>query len=132
MTKDERQRFVDNAKQVSCTIGDMTLDALPRQFASGSLGWHSNGKGKVQGYRVQVNVLFIVIGSKADDLTPCTTTEPAVDNTPTKEEYTSPIFPPDVEAEQLFSSPANRIGSPPSDPRPENGKPPAKPGRKRS
>ncbi len=45
------------------TAGTLML-AMPKVFASGSLGWHAQSKVMVNDTRCQVNLLITVIGSK--------------------------------------------------------------------
>jgi hypothetical protein len=63
-----RAEFRDKAKAVSVTIGNQQLEAEPKEFSTGSLGWYLNGKTVVEidGKRVavQIGLNLTVVGSK--------------------------------------------------------------------
>lgn len=64
MGDDERLEFHKLAMPISCTIGDEVLSLRPKEFSSGSLGWHGNAKITLHGFRCQANLIFTVVGSK--------------------------------------------------------------------
>jgi len=53
-----RAEFRENAKPVTIKIGDDSLEAVVKEFATGSLGWYLNGKTKIEvnGVRVPVQI----------------------------------------------------------------------------
>lgn len=57
-----------NAKPVVVTINDQKLDAEPKEFSTGSLGWYLNAKVtlEVDGVRVpvQIGLNLTIVGSK--------------------------------------------------------------------
>lgn len=63
-----RAEFLKNAKPVELTINGQTLYADPKEFSTGSFGWHANGKitFKVGDTPVtaQMGLLFTAVGSK--------------------------------------------------------------------
>ena len=62
-----RQQF-KHAKPVTVVINDQRLDAEPKEFSTGSLGWYLNAKVtlEVEGVRVpvQVGMNLTIVGSK--------------------------------------------------------------------
>lgn len=63
-----RELFRREAPPLPLTVGGKPLDAEPKEFSTGSLGWYTNGKlnlavGGVP-VRVQVGVTLTIIGSK--------------------------------------------------------------------
>ncbi len=73
MTKREcqvsREEFNSNAKSVPVNFdGYGIMNALPREFSTGSFGWYANGKLQMQVNGivcdVQIGVTMTVIGSK--------------------------------------------------------------------
>jgi hypothetical protein len=62
-----REQF-KHAKPVTVTINDQRLDAEPKEFSTGSLGWYLNAKVtlEVEGVRVpvQVGMNLTIVGSK--------------------------------------------------------------------
>jgi hypothetical protein len=66
MTKKD---FTSTARPVDVTIAGQTLQAVPRAFSTGSVGFHLNGKVTVQlpngeTARLQVNGNLVVVGSR--------------------------------------------------------------------
>jgi hypothetical protein len=63
-----RAQFAASATPVTVTVGTRALDALPREFSTGSLGYQANGKAilVIDGVPTlcQVGVTVTVIGSK--------------------------------------------------------------------
>lgn len=64
-----RKQFAEQARTTAIKVGDTTIDADPRTFASGSLGWYVNGKAKIalaDGtiVTVQVGANLTVVNSK--------------------------------------------------------------------
>jgi hypothetical protein len=63
-----RAEFRDKAQAVPVTIGTQQLEAEPKEFSTGSLGWYLNGKTVVEigGKRVavQIGLNLTVVGSK--------------------------------------------------------------------
>ena len=64
-----KQDFTATAPPVDVTIAGQTLQAVPRQFSTGSVGFHLNGKVTVQlpggdTARLQVNGNLVVVGSR--------------------------------------------------------------------
>ena len=62
-----REQF-KHAKPVTVVISDQRLDAEPKEFSTGSLGWYLNAKVtlEVEGVRVpvQVGMNLTIVGSK--------------------------------------------------------------------
>lgn len=67
-----RKQFAANAKAIKVTVGEDKHAApvymMPKEFSTGSLGWHAQGKAVVLVDGVptecQVNIMYTVIGSK--------------------------------------------------------------------
>jgi hypothetical protein len=63
-----REEFRTKAKPITVTIGNQTLEAEPKEFSTGSLGWYLNSKisVEVEGVRVnvQIGMNLTVVGSK--------------------------------------------------------------------
>ena len=68
-----RSEFATHAKALECSVkgengGVSTVYMMPKEFSTGSLGWHAQGKGLVlvNGVptEVQMNIMYTVIGSK--------------------------------------------------------------------
>jgi len=63
-----RVDFWSKAKPITISIGNSQLDADPKEFSSGSLGWYAGGKMivEVEGVRVsvQVGLNLTIVGSK--------------------------------------------------------------------
>ena len=55
---------VEDLKAVTVKLDEFTMMAMPKEFSTGSKGWHANGKALIQGHPVQVNVLLTIVGSK--------------------------------------------------------------------
>jgi hypothetical protein len=53
-----RTQFRDNAKELSCKVGDVLMSAGPREFTSGTLGWYGRGESQldVDGTPVDVKI----------------------------------------------------------------------------
>lgn len=63
-----RVEFLEKAQAMSITINDQTMQAPPREFSTGSLGWNLNNKtvmtiGGVP-VTVQIGMNITVVGSK--------------------------------------------------------------------
>jgi hypothetical protein len=75
-----RADFRTKAKPVPVTIGSQQLDAEPKEFSTGSLGWYLNGKTtiEIEGVRVsvQIGLNLTIVGSK-DLPADSTPTQPA-------------------------------------------------------
>lgn len=69
MTDKDRQDFLA-ALPVSFTCGDEAITLRPKQFASGSVGWHGQGKMTIHEVRCQVNIICTVVGSKPVNSSP--------------------------------------------------------------
>jgi len=65
MTPEERVAFM-NGPPITLSCGEENITLRPRMFASGSVGYHGNGKWTVHGWRCQVNFILTVVGSKPD------------------------------------------------------------------
>ena len=71
-----RADFRTKAKPVPVTIGNQHLEAEPKEFSTGSLGWYLNGKTiiEIEGVRVsvQIGLNLTIVGSKdlPDDSAP--------------------------------------------------------------
>jgi hypothetical protein len=64
-----KQDFTSAARPVDVTIAGQTLQAVPKQFSTGSVGFHLNGKVTVQlpngeTARLQVNGNLVLVGSR--------------------------------------------------------------------
>ena len=64
-----RKDFTSAAQPIDVTIAGQTLQAVPRQFSTGSVGFHLNGQVTVQlpggeTARLQVNGNLVVVGSR--------------------------------------------------------------------
>jgi hypothetical protein len=64
-----KKQFVSTARPVSVTVAGQTLEATPKEFATGSVGFHVNGKVTLQlpsgeTVRLQVNGNLVVVGSR--------------------------------------------------------------------
>lgn len=66
MTDKDRKDFMTGALPVVCAFGEERVQLMPKQFSSGSVGWHGNCKSTVHGVRVQCNVLLTIVGSKPE------------------------------------------------------------------
>jgi hypothetical protein len=66
-----REEFREHAEPILVKLGDMALEAQPKEYASDSLGWSANEKRYIDlnGKRVQVQIGInvTVIGSKLLD-----------------------------------------------------------------
>jgi len=51
-------------RNLSATIDEQTLLLMPKVFQTGSLGWHGQGKLRIDDTYMQVSVICTVIGSK--------------------------------------------------------------------
>ena len=67
-TQAEVAELLAKAKPITISIGNSQLDADPKEFSSGSLGWYAGGKMivEVEGVRVsvQVGLNLTIVGSK--------------------------------------------------------------------
>ena len=63
-----RKSFNDKAKPLSIKVNDVLHSGDVKEFATGSFGWHSQGKITVEvdgvAVKVQMNCLFTVVDSK--------------------------------------------------------------------
>lgn len=63
-----RSEFREQAQPVTVKINGAAMTALPKEFSTGSLGWHLNGKAilEVGGKQVsvQIGMNLTIIGSK--------------------------------------------------------------------
>lgn len=67
-----RSQFKAGAKALSCKLGEQPLEAVAKEFSTGSMGWYGNGKvsipvevdGKTMLLSCQVGLNITVIGSK--------------------------------------------------------------------
>ena len=63
-----KEEFEKNAKPIALVIEGITRAVTPREFSTGSFGWHYNEKIVVEidgvPCKVQVNCSMIVVGSK--------------------------------------------------------------------
>ncbi|HZU37003.1 MAG TPA: hypothetical protein VFA18_13875 [Gemmataceae bacterium] len=63
-----RADFRTGAKPVSITINGVPLQAEPREFSTGSLGWYLNGKTMIdvggKPVSVQIGMNLTIVGSK--------------------------------------------------------------------
>lgn len=63
-----REEFREKAQPVTVKINDSTLEAVVKEFSTGSLGWYLNGKtmidvgGKL--VTVQIGLNLTIVGSK--------------------------------------------------------------------
>ena len=66
-----REQFAKSAVPLVVTIGDDKKAAYPKEFSTGSFGWHFNEKVFVEidgvPCKVQSNVSLVVVGSKDAD-----------------------------------------------------------------
>ena len=64
-----KRDFTTTARPVHVTIAGQTLQAMPKEFSTGSVGFHLNGKVTVQLpngeiAKLQVNGNLVIVGSK--------------------------------------------------------------------
>lgn len=63
-----RKDFQDGAEAVKVNINDFEMEALPKEFSTGSFGWYLTGKTLVsvggKKVNVQIGLNLTVIGSK--------------------------------------------------------------------
>ena len=63
-----RSQFRDKAKPVAVTINNIPLLAEVKEFSTGSLGWHLNGKATINvdgtPVSVQIGLNLTIVGSK--------------------------------------------------------------------
>ncbi len=63
-----RSQFLAAAKPLTVTINNVPLQAVVKEFSTGSLGWYLNGKTTVevdgQPVSVQIGLNMTVVGSK--------------------------------------------------------------------
>ncbi|HLJ94632.1 MAG TPA: hypothetical protein VKU02_15710 [Gemmataceae bacterium] len=63
-----RSQFLATAKPLTVTINNVPLQAVVKEFSTGSLGWYLNGKTTVevdgQLVSVQIGLNLTVVGSK--------------------------------------------------------------------
>lgn len=59
-----KQEFASTAKPQTVTVAGQSVLADVKRFATGSSGWHYQGKITIDGQKVQVNFLMTVVGSK--------------------------------------------------------------------
>lgn len=52
---------------VQATVDDQVMTLVPKNFKTGSTGWHGQGKIAIQGQRCQVSITCVIIGSKGDN-----------------------------------------------------------------
>ena len=57
---------VDDLKPIQLTIDGQVLNALPKEFSSGSKGYYANGKVMIDGRMCQVGCNITIIGSKPE------------------------------------------------------------------
>ena len=63
-----RSQFLAHAKPLTVTINNVPLQAVVKEFSTGSLGWYLNGKTTVEvdgtPVSVQIGLNLTVVGSK--------------------------------------------------------------------
>ena len=60
-----KSEFIKSAPSLSITVGNQPVNATPKQFSTGSVGYNFNGKVTLpDGTRLQVTGNAIAIGSK--------------------------------------------------------------------
>lgn len=63
-----RSQFLDKAKAVTVTINSVPLQAVVKEFSTGSLGWYLNGKTTIEvdgtPVSVQIGLNLTIVGSK--------------------------------------------------------------------
>jgi len=64
MERAELERAHIQGRNLSATIDEQTLLLLPKVFKTKSLGWHGQGKLRIDDTYMQVSVICTVIGSK--------------------------------------------------------------------
>ena len=66
-----KTQFLEKAKAVKITIGNVEIVADKREFSTGSFGWYHNGKTTItvdgKPLSVQVGLNLTVVGSKEAD-----------------------------------------------------------------
>jgi hypothetical protein len=63
-----RSQFQEKAKPVTVTINNVPLQAVVKEFSTGSLGWYLNGKTTIEvdgtPVSVQIGLNLTIVGSK--------------------------------------------------------------------
>ena len=63
-----RTEFKTKAKPVSVSINDVPMQAMVKEFSTGSLGWYLNGKTRIDvggtPVAVQIGMNLTIVGSK--------------------------------------------------------------------
>jgi hypothetical protein len=63
-----REQFWNHAQPLTVEVNQIPMNAEPKEFSTGSLGWHLNGKTTVRigesAVTVQIGMNVTVIGSK--------------------------------------------------------------------
>jgi hypothetical protein len=63
-----RSEFRTGAKAITIKIGEVPMQAEPREFSTGSLGWYLNGKTSIEVggkmVSVQIGMNLTIVGSK--------------------------------------------------------------------
>jgi len=64
MERAELERAHRQGRNLTATIDEQSLLLMPKIFQTGSLGWHGQGKLRIDDTYMQVSVICTVIGSK--------------------------------------------------------------------